>query len=112
MTYGVEVTDVADMETQEIFLWMVGHSPENAGRWINGLDQAIDSLSTFPTRCPLAPENDTFVEEVRQHLYGRYRILFTLLDVDDDGVPDTVRILHVRHGARRYLSPNADGETS
>lgn len=100
MSYTVEFTDVADMEIQNILLWMMGRSPEQTERWQEGLEHAAASLADFPGRCPLAPEHDAFNVEVRQLLYGKYRLLFTLIDADNDGENDTVRILHVRHGAR------------
>ncbi|MAS05952.1 MAG: hypothetical protein CL534_14910 [Ahrensia sp.] len=55
----------------------------------------------MPERCPLAPENGKWgTEELRQLLYqeypSKYRILFHIAD-------NTVHILQVRHGARRYL---------
>ena len=103
MTYGIELTDVADMEAMEIFLWILGRSPTNAGKWQAGLDKSLDSLREFPHRCPLAPEHELFSDEVRQHLYGNYRVLFTLVDTNNDGVEDTVRVLHIRHGAMDYL---------
>jgi hypothetical protein len=53
----------------------------------------------LPRRCPIAPENDDFDVEVRQLLYGEFRVLFTVED-------DVVRVLHVRHGARRFLTPD------
>jgi plasmid stabilization system protein ParE len=103
MNYHVEFTDVAEMETEAILLWINGQSPDRAGRWQEGLEQAVSSLSEFPRRCGLAPENSHFQAEIRQLLFGSYRILFTLLDLDGDGEEETVRILHVRHGARRPL---------
>ncbi len=67
----------------------------------------VQKLSTFPTRCSLAPENELFDVQVRQMLYreGRtvYRILFFIVDADGDGEPDTVRILHVRHASQPHL---------
>ncbi len=110
-TFGVEFTDVADGEVQDILLWLIGRAPERAGRWQVGLENAINSLAQFPTRRPLAPENDAFAFEVRQLLYGAYRILFTLVDTDGDGIADTVRILHVRHGARRPRGQTDQDET-
>jgi plasmid stabilization system protein ParE len=104
----IEFTDVAEMEVQDTFLWLLGRSPDHAGRWQAGLEASVNSLAEFPTRCPLAPESDQFDVEVRQQLYGRYRILFTLVDADGDGAEDTVRILHVRHGARRFLGQSDD----
>ena len=106
MTYRTEFTDTADMEVQNAFLYLMGTVPEYAGRWQEGLERAVQSLERFPGRCPLAPENDAFAVEVRQLLYGAYRILFMLVDTDGDGANDMVRILHVRHGAQANL---ADG---
>jgi plasmid stabilization system protein ParE len=103
MNFAVEFTDVADMEVQNILLWIMGRSPEQAEPWQDGLENAVMSLTSLPKRCPLASEQDAFDVEVRQLLYGKYRLLFTLVDTDNDGEPDTVRILHVRHGAQRPL---------
>ena len=50
--------------------------------------------------------------EVRQMLYrqGRttYLVLFCLVDADHDGKEDTVRVLHVRHGAQRPIGTSED----
>jgi plasmid stabilization system protein ParE len=74
-------------------------SPMRADTWVNGAERACQTLSEMPRRCPLAPENDSLDYETRQLLYGAYRILFTIED-------DTVLILHVRHGARRSMTPD------
>ena len=67
-------------------------------RLFDGLVAAIDSLSQFPLRCLLAPEDREFSFEVRHLLYGRrphiYRILFTV-----EG--DVAHVLHIRHGRRK-----------
>ena len=100
MTYRVEVTDQAEAEAEEAYLWILERAPEAAARWWNGLDAAILSLEEMPARCRLAPENDEFEEEIRELLYGkrqhRYRILFTIRE-------QTVIVLHIRHGAREHL---------
>ena len=109
MNYEVIVSETAETEAQEAYLWLLGVSPEFAGRWYDGLLDTIASLDTFPKRCPLAPENEDFPDtEVRHLIYrqGRtiYRILYCLLE------PTTVRILHIRHGAQRYSSFNLHEE--
>ncbi|HEX5324880.1 MAG TPA: type II toxin-antitoxin system RelE/ParE family toxin [Capsulimonadaceae bacterium] len=109
MIYSIEFTDVADAEVQVILLWLIENAPEYVERWQEGLEGSVSSLSHFPARCPLAPEDNAFDIEVRQLLYGSYRILFTLVDVDRDGERETVRILHVRHGARRWLNEPSGG---
>ena len=73
-----------------------------AQRWYQQLREAIESLTNHPERCPLAPENEYFEEEIRHLLYGRrhgvYRILFTIQE-------ETVFVLAVHHGARQPLQP-------
>jgi plasmid stabilization system protein ParE len=100
MKYQVDVTDQADAEVEEAYLWILERSPEGAACWWNGLETAILSLEEMPTRCPLAPETKEFAEKIRELLYGkrehRYRILFTIRE-------QTVVVLHIRHGAREYL---------
>src|SRR5262245_29752779 len=102
MAYRIEVSDTADAEAEEAYLWLLRLSPELAVRWYQVLLDASETLSDVPRRFIVAAENDVFPDvEVRQLLYvsGRnvYRILFCILE------PDTVRILHVRHASRRRL---------
>jgi hypothetical protein len=52
----------------------------------------------MPRRCPIAPEGAAFPIEIRQFLYGSYRVLFT---VDDSGV----HVLHIRHTAGAAADP-------
>jgi plasmid stabilization system protein ParE len=60
-----------------------------AQKWARELRKAINSLSEFPERHPIAPENDQFTEDIRQLIFHRYRILYTIQK-------KTVHILHVR----------------
>ena len=101
MTFRVEMTAQAEADAEGILEWLISqHAGDTGIRWFVGLEEAIASLSTFPKRCPLAPESKQFPFEVRQLLYGRrshvYRILFTIQD-------DTVHVLHIRHGRRLPL---------
>jgi|GEM_PF-4106632 len=81
------------MEAQEIWLYLLGRNSDYAERWQKGLEEAVVSLETFPRRCSLAPENYSFPYELRQLLYGSYRLLFTLIDANDDGKIRTVDLL-------------------
>ena len=63
--------------------------------------KAFRSLERSPLRCSLAPESAFFEEEIRQLIYGKYRILFTV-----EG--ETVFVLRVRHRAQDYLKPEED----
>ncbi len=99
MRYRIEIQPNALRELDDAFGCIARRSPARAERWQARAMRAIRSLTEFPRRSPLAPESDDFGAEVRQLLYGDYRILY-----DIQG--DTVRILHVRHGARRPLPPD------
>ncbi len=103
MNYRIELTDIADMEVQNIVLRQIGHQPDFVEQWQEKFERTVNTLTQFPGRCPFAPENKRLTPEVRQLLFGPYRILFTLVDADGDGDNDTVSILHVRHGAQQWL---------
>jgi plasmid stabilization system protein ParE len=101
MICRVEITPAAEVEAQAILDWLIDQQAGEAGlRWFLNLEKAIQSLSHFPERCSLAPENGRFPFEARQLLYGRrphvYRILFRIEQ-------DVVYVLHIRHGRRLLL---------
>ena len=93
----VRTSDVADKDIQEAYLWYLQRSPELAHRWMVGLLDKLESLSTMPGRCPIASENERFEEvTIRQHLYGKYRILFFVIEPynGDQGVVQVIRVIH------------------
>ncbi|MDZ8223878.1 type II toxin-antitoxin system RelE/ParE family toxin [Nostoc sp. ChiVER01] len=110
MKYRIEISSVAEFEADSAFLRLSQvTSPLRASQWYAELLEAIDSLSQMPKRCPLAPENEYFSQEIRQLLYGRgrnsYRILFTILE---DQEVSMVRILHIRHTAQQILGEDPE----
>src|SRR5262249_6265009 len=100
MSYRVIIQPNAEAELDAAYLYRYAREPQAAARWFAGFVDAINSLAEFPERCPLAPENGHFPEEIHQLLYGNrrdaFRVLFTIQG-------DTVHVLHIRHGAQRYL---------
>jgi plasmid stabilization system protein ParE len=102
--YRVEPTDKALEDAGEAYFWVNEQSESAALRWYEGLMKAFRSLERSPLRCPLAPESAFFEEKIRQLIYGKYRILFTVED-------ETVFILRVRHSAREYLTAEDDEGT-
>ena len=97
---AVEIPAVGDagreIEAAEAFEWIAERSPTAAVRWHAGLFTKIETLRRFPRGFPVAAESRAFDREIRQLVYGSYRVLFEI-----DG--SVVRILHIRHGARRRL---------
>jgi plasmid stabilization system protein ParE len=98
VTYRIVLQPAARAEAADIYKYLHERSPRAAEAWLTGFDRALRTLGSMPERCSLAPENATFTREIRQLLYERYRILFTIKGQD-------VRVLHVRHGARKPLGP-------
>jgi len=101
ITYRVEPTNKALVDAGEAYFWINEQSEKAALRWYEGLMKAFRSLEKNPFRCPLAPESAFFEEEIRQLIYGKYRVLFTI-------EAETVFVLSVRHGAREYLKPEEE----
>ncbi|MGH9905426.1 MAG: type II toxin-antitoxin system RelE/ParE family toxin [Pyrinomonadaceae bacterium] len=97
-TYRVEPTDKALLDAGRAYSWISERSEKAGLRWYEGLLKAFRSLEQNPLRCPLAPESVFFEQEIRQLIYGKYRILLTV-----EGA--TVFVLRLRHGARDYLKP-------
>ena len=100
MAFRVLVDPAALVEAEETFLWLRRRAPREAEGWFHGLWAAIGSLQEMPTRCPLARESNVLRRTIRQLLFGRppnvYRVLFVVVN-------DEVRVLRIRHGARRRL---------
>ncbi len=103
--FRVIIQPSASAEMEVALLWIAEKNAAAAVKWFNSLQSAVQKLESFPERCPLAPENDFFQEEIRQLIYGRrsgrYRIIFSIR-------ADAVHILHVRHGARDYMQPGSE----
>ncbi len=98
MSYRVLIQPPSARDLEAAYEWIARHSVERAAAWLEGAFMAIESLNALPRRCPLATENEAFDVEVRQLLYDGFRILFTVEE-------NQVRILHIRHVARRPLVP-------
>ncbi len=99
MTCNVVVESSARKDVDDAFRWMAANvSTEYATLWYLDIYRAMDSLKEFPARCGFAMENKFFKEEIRQLICGKYRLLFEI-----DG--ETVRVLHIRHSARKPLKP-------
>lgn len=101
MNYQVKVMPIAaaDMADQVAFISLDSHAA--AANWVDGCEDAINSLEFMPQRCRLAPEAEAFDREIRQLIYHSPRILFDVLG-------NKVRILRVVHGARLPLTPDEE----
>jgi len=103
MTLRIIVLRQADADIDSIITWLANRSQSGARSWYHALESALDWLESNAQSCGLAPENDWFPEEIRQHLFktrrGRsYRLLFTIAG-------QQVRILHVRGPGQDLIRP-------
>ena len=102
MAFTIEFSDLAWNDIHDIVEYIQQDSPAAATRWRRKLHEKLRILRTMAASFGMAPENDFARCEVRQLIYGRYRILYTVRN-------ETAFILTIRHGARRFLSgPDID----
>ena len=99
MAYTVILEEQARNEIAEAADWIAQCSPQRALLWHFEIEEAAFSLEESPFRCPLAPENELFPEEIRQLIFQPYRILFTVRKT-------TVHILRVWHSRRDWAQPD------
>jgi hypothetical protein len=104
LNFIVETSDTAQAQIDGAFLRLSAYDPIFAGRWLEGLTQAIEPLETLPRRHEKISLKGEQKLETRRMLYrnGRasYRVVFMLLDNDDDGEEETVWVLQVRSAAQ------------
>jgi plasmid stabilization system protein ParE len=102
MKFRIIIQPPARLDVESAYLYLREHAPKAAAeRWLATMEKAMLSLEQMPARCGLAPESREFPEPIRQLIVVRrrnaYRVLFVIRG-------KTVRVLHVRHGARRPMS--------
>ena len=71
MAYRVELAKIAEVQPEELYLWLVERAPSQGTAWFNGLEQAFFSLEQLPTRYRIAPESFDPDQPVRVLNYGR-----------------------------------------
>jgi len=90
MAYRVDISVPALADAEDAYLWLKEHSPASAGNWYEGLLDAIFSLESFPTRCPVASESVEIGKEINQLLLSDK---IPLNSIKSDIFERTVRIL-------------------
>jgi plasmid stabilization system protein ParE len=100
MAFRVDITPRARLDLDKIYARLAREAPNHLSPWSDRFEQSILSLSELPERCQVEPKLSTARRTVRRLLLGGgkhvYRIYFTIIG-------DVVRVIHVRHGARREL---------
>lgn len=96
MTFRVELSQRAEADIKRAYAYIRKQGPADPKSWKTGLEQKLTGLENFPEACGLAPENEFVKAEIRQALYGPFRIVFTIRE-------QIVFVLTVRHAARLAL---------
>ena len=98
MVYRVEITTRAEGDLDTIYSTVTTETRQTGQRWFDSFETAILSLSILPERCVSEPKLSSSHRVVRKLLFGKrryvYRVYYAVLD-------DAVRILPVRHAARK-----------
>lgn len=103
MTYRIIIEPTAGQGNREALRWKTENASRAlAARWYNGLLKKVDTLKTHHNRCPLAAENDSFPEDIRELIYGKRRNAYRIVSSIR---ADTVHILFVHHTARDESKP-------
>lgn len=108
--YTTVVSDQADADLDRIYLRLLRISLEDASIWQAGYEAALSSLTSLPSRCPKARDGDSYPDVVvRQLYYGKYRLVFHVVEAADEETEGTVIILRVLYGAQS-IEQNPQGE--
>ena len=103
--YLVIYTDVAEAEYDAIYTGFASRNFEAAERWSTRLREALALRASehanvagrryVPDDAHRYPGRDARFARV-----GAWRVLYDLIDDDDDGLPDTLRVIHFRPAAQ------------
>ncbi len=100
-TYSVAILDQADADLERTLNRLVMISVETAVDWQVGFESALSSLTSLPNRCPKARDGGHYPGVVvRQLYYGKYRLLFHVVEADADETEGAVIVLRVLYGSQ------------
>ena len=91
--FSVDITATAEADIAGIWEHIGQDKPEAATVFVLSLEEQINTLETFPERCPLVPENELLGTAYRHLVYGNYRTIFRIIGA-------RVIIMRVIHGTR------------
>jgi len=82
MKYEVHTTPEANrqIDRQAEYIAKDQNAPLEAGRWLERIFDAVDSLEDMPYRCPLAEENEYKNYEIRKRGVDGFNLLFTVIE--------------------------------
>lgn len=100
-SYVVVVSDPADADIEQILNRLVMISVEAAVVFQSNLEEAFAELTSLPNRCPKARDGDRYPSVIARQLYfGKYRLVFHVVEAGADETEGTVVVLRVLYGAQ------------
>ncbi len=100
-TYFVAISDPADADIERILNRLVMLSVEAATDWQVSFEAALSSLISLPNRCPKARDGDRYPSVIARQLYfGKYRLVFHVVEPNADEAEATVVVLRVLYGSQ------------
>lgn len=109
VVWAIRLTERAQADLAGAWRYIAGTAGEGmADAWRTGLRSELSTLARLPARTPVAKESRFFSQPVHKFLYRRtpqgpaYYILFALETMPEDS--PTVRVKHIRHGARAPIT--------
>ncbi len=90
MAYRVIIERPALEDIDAAYSWLLERTT-HADPWLNGLYEAIESLSENPARCQLRRNAGILGRDVRYLLYKEHVIIFEIR-------VDSVNVVHVKRG--------------
>lgn len=89
--FKVHISPTVETEIEHYVHEIAKDSVTRAVKWYGEIIDKIATLEKSPARCPFADEMAFHDYEIRNLLFGQYRILFHIKG-------QTVQVLHVKHG--------------
>ncbi len=95
MTYNVILSSEAKqaLDDHVRYIAIEKLEPMDAERWLRKALDAVETLTVFPNRCPIAPENALSKHTVRMLIVDTSSFLYRV-----DEKTRTVRVTHFFHG--------------
>jgi plasmid stabilization system protein ParE len=112
--YKVIYSEPAEAQVDAAYEWLQNRSYDVANQWLDGLAIALNRVAAQRAAVPgirdLAPSEDQrpnralYIYRYRATRGGAvWKILYELVDADEDGAVDTLQVVQVRHASMRPL---------
>ena len=107
----ITFSETAEAEVENAYLWLQRFGFETAEKWLSGLNHLLEEeaalLASVQVRRQRAPDspNDRelfiLIYRTGRRRSSPWHVVYEIVDQDDDGQLDTLRVVRVRHAARQ-----------